>query len=80
MEKINKNFDIVFVDKDVLVIWINFKSNVFEKVVMFVNKFVEVYVKDYIESKFRVVDIIVDFLKKEISSLNKKLSVLENII
>lgn len=80
MEKINKGLDIVSVDKDVPVIRINLKSNVPEKAALFVNKLAEVYVKDYIESKFRAADTTVDFLKKEISSSNKKLSASENTI
>ena len=80
MDKINKNLDIVSVDKDVPVIRINLKSNVPEKAALFVNKLAEVYVKDYIESKFRAADTTVDFLKKEINSSNKKLSASENNI
>ncbi|MBF7092995.1 hypothetical protein IUY40_15795 [Flavobacterium sp. ALJ2] len=80
MDKINKNLDIVSVDKDVPVIRINLKSNVPEKAALFVNKLAEVYVKDYIESKFRAADTTVDFLKKEINSSNKKLSSSENNI
>lgn len=80
MDKINKNLDIVSVDKDVPVIRINLKSNVPEKAAMFVNKLAEVYVKDYIESKFRAADTTVDFLKEEINSSNKKLAASENNI
>ncbi|WP_291287470.1 Wzz/FepE/Etk N-terminal domain-containing protein [Flavobacterium sp.] len=80
MDKINKNLDIVSVDKDVPVIRINLKSNVPEKAALFVNKLAEVYVKDYIESKFRAADTTVDFLKKEINSSSKKLSTSENNI
>ncbi|MBE8726385.1 GumC family protein [Flavobacterium hungaricum] len=80
MDKINKNLDIVSVDKDVPVIRINLKSNVPEKAAMFVNKLAEVYVKDYIESKFRAADTTVDFLKEEIKSSNKKLAASENNI
>ncbi|MEL1253539.1 GNVR domain-containing protein [Flavobacterium sp. DGU38] len=80
MDKINKNLDIVSVDKDVPVIRINLKSNVPEKAALFVNKLAEVYVKDYIESKFRAADTTVDFLKEEINSSNKKLAASENNI
>ncbi|MRX41671.1 hypothetical protein GJU43_20500 [Flavobacterium sp. LC2016-23] len=80
IDKINKNLDIVSVDKDVPVIRINLKSNVPEKAALFVNKLAEVYVKDYIESKFKAADTTVDFLKQEITSSNKKLSASENNI
>jgi len=80
MDKINKSLDIVSVDKDVPVIRINLKSNVPEKAALFVNKLAEVYIKDYIETKFRAADTTVDFLKKEINSSNKQLSSSENNI
>lgn len=80
MEKINKNLDIVPVDKDVPVIRINMKSNVPEKAALFVNKLAEVYIKDYIENKYKAANTTVDFLQKEINSSNKKLTNSENNI
>lgn len=80
MEKINKGLDIVAVDKDVPVIRINFKSNVPEKASLFVNKLAEVYIKDYIENKYKAADTTVDFLKGEIASSSEKLSNSENNI
>jgi len=80
MEKINKNLDIVPVDKDVPVIRINMKSNVPEKAALFVNKLAEMYIKDYIENKYRAANTTVDFLQKEIKDSNKKLSNSENNI
>lgn len=80
LAKIDKNLDIVPVDKDVPVIRINMKSNVPEKAALFVNKLAEMYIKDYIESKFRAANTTVDFLKEEINSSNKKLSASENNI
>jgi uncharacterized protein involved in exopolysaccharide biosynthesis len=80
LDKIDKNLDIVPVDKDVPVIRINMKSNVPEKAALFVNKLAEMYIKDYIESKFRAANTTVDFLKEEINSSNKKLSASENNI
>lgn len=80
MEKINKNLDIVPVDKDVPVIRINMKSNVPEKAALFVNKLAEMYIKDYIENKYKAANTTVDFLQKEIKDSNKKLSNSENNI
>ncbi|WP_395051710.1 GumC family protein [Flavobacterium sp.] len=80
LAKIDKNLDIVPVDKDVPVIRINMKSNVPEKASLFVNKLAEMYIKDYIESKFRAANTTVDFLKEEINSSNKRLSASENNI
>lgn len=80
MNKINKDLDIVSVDKDVPVIRINLKSNVPEKAALFVNTLAEMYIKDYIESKYRAANTTVDFLKEEIHSANDKLTASENSI
>ena len=80
VDKINKNLDIVPVDKDIPVIRINLKSNVPEKAALFVNKLAEMYIRDYIESKFKAANTTVDFLKKEIDSSSQKLSASENNI
>jgi uncharacterized protein involved in exopolysaccharide biosynthesis len=80
MEKIDKNLDIVAVDKDVPVIRINMKSNVPEKAALFVNKLAEMYIKDYIEGKYRAANTTVDFLQKEINTSTKKLTNSENNI
>lgn len=80
VEKINKNLDIVPVDKDVPVIRISLKSNVPEKAALFVNKLAEMYIKDYIESKFKAANTTVEFLKEEISRSKKKLADSENDI
>lgn len=80
LDKINSNLDIVSVDKDVPVIRINLKSNVPEKAALFVNKLAEMYIKDYIENKYRAANITVDFLQNEIHGANKKLVKSENNI
>lgn len=80
VSKINKDLDIVSVDKDVPVIRINLKSNVPEKAALFVNKLAEMYIRDYIQSKYRAANVTVDFLKDEISGANKKLTQSENNI
>ncbi len=74
MAKINKDLDIVPVDKDVPVIRINLKSAVPEKAALFVNKLAEMYIKDYIEGKYRAANVTVDFLNKEIDTADKKLT------
>jgi uncharacterized protein involved in exopolysaccharide biosynthesis len=78
--KINKGLDIVSVDKDVPVIRINLKSAVPEKAALFVNKLAEMYIKDYIEAKYKAANTTVDFLKNEIRSANQKLIHSENNI
>jgi uncharacterized protein involved in exopolysaccharide biosynthesis len=74
MSKINKNLDIVSVDKDVPVIRINLKNAVPEKAALFVNKLAEMYIKDYIEGKYRAANTTVDFLKNEIGTANQRLT------
>ncbi len=78
LDKINQNLDVTSVDKDVPVIRINLKSNVPEKTALFVNKLAEIYIKDYIETKFKAANITVDFLKEEILKSSNKLEVSEN--
>jgi uncharacterized protein involved in exopolysaccharide biosynthesis len=80
MAKINKNLDIVSVDKDVPVIRINLKNAVPEKASLFVNKLAEMYIKDYIEGKYRAANTTVDFLNTEIDNADEKLSTSENNI
>lgn len=78
--QINENLDIVSVEKDVPVIRINMKSYVPEKAALFANKLAEMYIRDYIESKFVAANTTVDFLKDEINRSNKKLIASENNI
>jgi uncharacterized protein involved in exopolysaccharide biosynthesis len=78
MDKINKNLDVSSVDNDVPVIRINFKSNVPEKTALFVNKLAETYIKDYIETRYKVANVTVDFIKQEINKSRYKLKMSEN--
>ncbi|MDV7698667.1 Wzz/FepE/Etk N-terminal domain-containing protein [Chryseobacterium soli] len=80
LDNINKNLDIVSVDKDVPVIRINYKSNVPEKAALIVNTLAETYIQDYIENKYRAANTTVDFLNGEIGQANHKLSDVENKI
>lgn len=80
LDKVNKNLDIVSVDKDVPVIRINYKSNVPEKASLLVNTLAETYIQDYIENKYRAANTTVDFLKNEIGQANNKLAGAENRI
>lgn len=80
LTKVNKNLDVVPVDKDVPVIRINYKSNVPEKAAEFVNKLAENYINDYIENKYAAAQTTVNFLNKEITVANNKLSESEDNI
>jgi uncharacterized protein involved in exopolysaccharide biosynthesis len=80
IEKLNKNLDIVPIDKDVPVIRINLKSNIPEKAALFVNKLAETYIQDYIENKYKAANITAAFLNKEINRANQRLIKSENDI
>ena len=73
IDKINKDLDIVPVDKDVPVIRINLKSNIPEKAALFVNKITEMYIRDYIENKYKAATITTDFLEDKIDAAHEKL-------
>jgi uncharacterized protein involved in exopolysaccharide biosynthesis len=51
-----------------------------QKAALFVNKLAEMYIRDYIENKFKAANITVDFLKKEIEGANEKLVASEDNI
>lgn len=80
LDKINKNIDIISVDKDVPVIRINLKSNVPAKAMLFVNKLAEAYIHDYIESKYKAANTTVNFLNTQIKEAGEKLTKSENKI
>jgi uncharacterized protein involved in exopolysaccharide biosynthesis len=80
IEKINKNIDIIAVDKDVPVIRINYKSNIPEKAKLFVNQLAQSYIRDYIDSKYKAANITVKFLEDQIQSAGEKLAKSENQI
>lgn len=80
LDKINKNLDIVSVDKDVPVIRINFKSNVPSKAALFVNILAETYIYDYIDSKYKAANTTVNFLNNQIKEASEKLTKSEDKI
>lgn len=77
---IKKDLDIMAVDKDVAIIKITTKSAVPEKASLLANKIAEVYIHDYIESKYKVANVTVNFLENQINSVNEKLTDAENKI
>ena len=80
LEQINKNIDVVAVDKDVAVIRIIFKSAVAEKASIFANKLAKTYIAYYIDTKAKAADTTVNFLEKQIGEVSSKLSESENNI
>jgi uncharacterized protein involved in exopolysaccharide biosynthesis len=80
LNMISTHIDINPVDKDVAVIRITFQSPVKEKAAAFVNKLAEVYIHDYIESKYKAAGTTVSFLDKQIDGITDKLHGSENRI
>jgi uncharacterized protein involved in exopolysaccharide biosynthesis len=80
LDKINKNLDIVSVDKDVPVIRINLKSNVPGKASRFVNTLAQTYIYDYIENKYQAANTTIKFLNQQITEAGLKLARSENDI
>ena len=80
LEKVNKNLDIVSVDKDVPIIRINFKSSVPAKASLVVNQLAETYIQDYIENKYKLANTTVNFLEERINEASDKLVKSEDII
>lgn len=80
LEQSSKRLDVVSVDKDVPVLRISYKSAVPEKAAQFVNKLAEVYIADYIESKYKAAEVTVGFLDQQIKDMAEKLAESENKI
>ncbi len=80
LNKINKDLDIVSVDKDVPIIRINLKNHVPLKAAKFVNQLSESYIQDYIEGKHELANTTVDFLNERIAEASEKLIQSENKI
>lgn len=80
LTKINKDLDIVSVDKDVPIIRINLKSTVPLKASKFVNLLAETYIQDYIESKYKLANTTVNFLNERIGEASERLAQSESKI
>lgn len=78
--EIQKNLDVIPVDKDVAVIRISYKSPHPVKAAHFANKLAEVYIQDYIDTKYRSANMTVDFLNNQINHVSDKLTGAENNI
>ncbi|GAA5038706.1 hypothetical protein GCM10011506_36870 [Marivirga lumbricoides] len=80
MGMIKKDLDIMAVDKDVAVIKITTKSAVPQKASLLVNKIAEIYIHDYIDSKYKVANVTVNFLENQIGAVNERLTDAEDKI
>ena len=75
-----KNLDIVAVDKDVAVLRLSYKSPNPAKAAALINKLAEVYIQDYIETKYKAAHVTVNFLDDQIDGVVTKLAGAENQI
>lgn len=80
LAKVSRNLDIAPVDKEVAVIRITFQSPVPDKAAALVNKLGQVYINDYIESKYRAANVTVQFLDRQIDDVASRLAHSENQI
>lgn len=80
LSEINKNLDIIAVEKDVPVIRISYKSEHPEKAALFPNALAKAYIEDYIETKFSAANVTSEFLNDRISEISNKLSGTESAI
>lgn len=79
-EKIIKNLNVSTVDKDVAVIRISYKSPNSLKASVFVNRLANIYIQDYILTKYKAARVTVQFLEERIDNVIVKLSKAENKI
>lgn len=80
IEKLKKNLDVISADKDIPVISIIYKSPIPQKSADFVNRLAEVYIEDYIDSKFKAAETTVGFLDDRIREVSTELSISESKI
>lgn len=80
VNKVQKDLDIMAVDKDVAVVRINYKSNNPKKAALLANKLAEVYIQDYVEARYKAAKVTVDFLEEQIALVSGKLANAEDRI
>ncbi len=80
IEKVKHHLDIIPADKEVPVISIIYKTPIPQKSADFVNTLAQVYIEDYIQSKFKAAETTVNFLDGRINDISKDLSRSENKI
>jgi uncharacterized protein involved in exopolysaccharide biosynthesis len=78
--RLTKNLDITSVDKDIAVLRISYKDASPSKAATLVNKLAEVYIQDYIETKYKAAHVTVNFLDDQINGTIEKLTNAENKI
>lgn len=80
IDDIKSKLDVIYLDKEVPILRIAFKSAVAEKSADIVNTVSEAYIRDYIEEKYAAADTTVDFLNKEVDNYNNKLTTSEGAL
>ncbi|SFC66948.1 G-rich domain on putative tyrosine kinase [Flexibacter flexilis DSM 6793] len=80
LSEIDKNLDVITVDKDVPVIRIAYKASHPHKAADFPNALARAYIEDYIENKYHAANVTVNFLNDRIKDINDQLTATENKI
>lgn len=74
------NMEVAFVDKELPILRVTFKSPVAKKAADFVNGLAKTYIEDFIETKYKSANTTVKFLNKQLADVGGKLSASENAI
>jgi len=80
MQDLLDHLDITSIDKDVAVIRVSFRSPVAEKAADIVNALSKVYMQDYLENKYKVVNSSVDFIDKQLQEVGRNLTHSEDAV
>jgi uncharacterized protein involved in exopolysaccharide biosynthesis len=78
--RLSQKLDVTSVDKDIAVLRISYKDANPAKAAVLVNKLAEVYIQDYIETKYKAAHVTVNFLDDQINHTIQKLTDAENKI
>lgn len=78
--RLSQKLDVISVDKDIAVLRISYKDANPAKAAVLVNKLAEVYIQDYIETKYKAAHVTVNFLDDQINNTIGKLTEAENKI
>ncbi|RSK43097.1 Wzz/FepE/Etk N-terminal domain-containing protein [Hymenobacter rigui] len=79
-EDILSRLDITSVDKETPVLRITYRSAVPEKAADLVNALAQVYMEDYLETKYKVANTTVDFIGKQLQTVGRSLAGSENSV
>ena len=77
LAKVRSNLSLKSIDKEVPIVMINFKSNNPTKAAILPNLIAETYIRDFLDSRFLNANTTVQFLNKQIDSIQDRLLIAE---